>query len=195
MALPPIRQLLVESLTLPRSAARRVLAARLPARVSLSVLFAALSLGSVLGSLLQILSPTQLNPVTAFLTHQPILATLIQLLLWLGVVGLIVLVGRGLGGRGHPGDALALIAVLHVVLLVIQVVQVVVFLALPVLGALLSLLALGWLGWALTAFITELHGFRSELKVFAGLFISFMVVLVCVAILMALLGLSLPELA
>lgn len=82
------------------------------------------------------------------------------------------LVGRWAGGTGRFADAVLLMAWLQFVLLAVQVVQMVLLMATPPLGAMVGYLALGLFFWLLTAFVAELHGFRSLGMTFLGVIVT-----------------------
>lgn len=188
----PLRQLLTESLTLPRAAARRVIGFEMSYVNALLAGLAVTIAGVLLGVAMQLVLPAPSNPAAAYLTSHPLAGTIAQAGAMYVMAFLIALIGGWFGGTGGQTDALKLMVWMQAVLVVLQAATFVLSLALPLLGALAGLAAFGWFFWALIAFIMELHGFRSALKTLGGVFISFFVIIFILAIVLTILGVQPP---
>lgn len=168
------RILALAELTLqdPRRATRALLAERVPLSArSLGLLLVAV-VSAVLASL-QVGARTEpVEPLIAAMMASPFRAALMQ---WL-ILGLSVLlvhrVGRLFGGSGTMPDALLVMVWLQFLLLGPQVLQLLAGLISPELAGIIGLVTLGGFIWLLTAFIAELHGFRSRGLVFLGIIAS-----------------------
>ncbi len=187
------RRLVAQSLTLPRSAARRVLGAPVATGQWVALAALALILGTLLAGVARALLPVAGNPVAQALASAPLLTTLLQFALYLGISWVIAAIGRAFGGHGDLAGALALMAWLQVMMLLLQMAQLVVLLVLPLLGAMAGAAVAVWFFWALSAFIAELHGFAGLLKVLGGVLICGGTILFAVSALVALTGVPLPE--
>ena len=110
---------------------------------------------------------------------------------WAGMVGfgmamtalLAHAVGRWRGGRGTLPDAVLLVAWLQVVQLTLVAVQMVLLLVVPPLAAVLEIGSVVIFLWLLTNFVAELHGFQSLGRVFAGVIITFVVMVIVMTVL------------
>jgi Yip1 domain len=159
------------SVTDPRSAAGEVMRLSLP----MSVRWMGLALTAVLSALLLHLSLGLLPPEELALLPPlpgPIDIALAQAGAMVLTAALAYQIGRWQGGHGLFRDALLLMVWLQAVLVVVQIVQIVVLLILPPLGNVLGLVGLGLLLWMLTAFIAELHGFKSLGMVFLAMVVT-----------------------
>ncbi|NNU80741.1 YIP1 family protein [Halovulum dunhuangense] len=193
MTLPDLRQLVAESLTQPRSAARRILGVPIEPRVAVSVAALAIIAGTLMGALSRVLLPGVGNALSESLLGAPLVATALQFLFYFFTAWLVTALGRAMGGQGNLIDGLKLIAWLQVVMAVIQAVQIVVALILPFIAGLIGMASLIWFFWALAAFTAELHGFRRTSLVLVMIFISLFGLAMVLGIVLALLGVQLPE--
>ncbi len=191
----PLRQLFIESLTLPRAAARRVLGLDVDFRTALMVAVAAICGKSILGALVQVMLPLPADAPMAFLAFQPLTVAMFEIAIVMVIVWLAVIVGGWFGGSGTLTGSMKLMAWLQVALLGLQIAQLVLLLISPLLSALANLFVLGWFFWALSAFVAELHGFSSVLKVMGGIIVSFFVILFVAGIVLSMAGVSVPEMS
>lgn len=167
-----LAELMRETLRDPRGGARIVMRLDLP----LEARWLALVLMAVGSALLthlgmsMMMMPEEMGATLAL--PQPVATALSQLMVLILSAALATWVGRWAGGTGQFADALILIAWLQCVLLVLQVVQMVLMLLVPPLGALLGYAAVALFFWLMTAFVAELHGFRSLGLTFLGVILT-----------------------
>ena len=102
------------------------------------------------------------------------------------------LTGRMLGGHGRFGAALLLVVWWQAMALVIQVAQTIAMLILPPVAGLLTLAGLVWLVFALLHFVNVLHGFDSLPKALATVAIGVVGISFGLALLLTLIGVTLP---
>lgn len=151
--LPLVRQ----SLSNPRDAALRLLAARPSPLLGLQGLLLVAALGGLLVGLLTG-GRLELPTVEGTISLGPLAyAGTLFLTLALGAVAL-ALAGRALGGSGTVAGALAIVAWLQVIDLAIQAVGIAVAILVPPLAPLAALAGLAALLWCLLGFIQALHG-------------------------------------
>lgn len=152
--LPLVRQ----SLSNPRDAAQRLLAARPSVALGLQSLLLVAALGGLMVGFLtggRLELPTG-EGTTVTMGPLAYAATLLVMLV-LGAVAL-ALAGRALGGHGTVAGALALVAWLQVIDLAVQAAGIAVALVLPPLAPLAALAGLAVLLWCLMGFVQALHG-------------------------------------
>ncbi len=156
--LPSLRQ----SLSNPRDAAARLLAARFPTWLGLQALALLAALGGLLAGLLsggRLEMPAQgATGEGLVITLSPLAyAALLLLVSTLAAVAL-TLAGRALGGVGTMAGALAIVAWFQMINLAIQAAIVAMALVLPFLVPLAALASLAALLWCLLGFVQALHG-------------------------------------
>ncbi len=100
--------------------------------------------------------------------------------------------GRVFGGQGNFADALLLVVWLQVMLTLLQAVQFFALILVPPLGALIAFAAIGAFLWLLVHFTAALHGFTNLPLVFFGLLLGFVALVVVLAILLTVLGVTPP---
>jgi hypothetical protein len=157
-----------ESVTSPRTAARAVLALRLPA----AVLWQLMVLVSILTVLLIFAEITAGGGPTSFLdvlSTDPIVMAGLQFLSLLVMAAALYGVGRAFGGTGDWAGAMALVIWLQAIMLGVAAFQTVLYLLLPPLAQLVGLASVVLLLWLLTNFTAELHGFTNLWAVFFGI--------------------------
>jgi len=192
--MPPVaRQLILESLVLPRNAARRILSLAPPPAASLYTGLLAIILSTLFGTALSLLLPAGGNPFAESLLDAPLMMVAIQSAMFLTMVTMATVFGRLAGGHGDWAGALALFAWIQVMLVLLQVGQVAALMVLPALGNIVAIAVIFWFFHALSVFVAELHGFRNVLKVLGGIFISSFAVLLVLAFIVTLAGVPLPE--
>lgn len=156
----------------PRQAAQALLAEGVPMRARtaglllvavLSALFASLQVGPGLA---------ELDPLSRFMLASPFRAAVFQWLFLALSVVLIHRVGRAFGGRGSFPDALLIVVWLQLPMLALQVLQLAATLVAPPLAGIIGLGGFALFLWLMTAFVAELHGFRSRGRVFLGLMLT-----------------------
>lgn len=163
-----IVKLLVESLTAPRSAARRVIGVGGGLAVALLAVACAAVLSALISVLLGEFSPATGNADMDYLIRQPVLLAVLQALGMVVFGAVITAVGRLFGGTGRLQEVLLAFAWLDFLLLVVQMALLLVMLALPAVGGLLFLAAMGLVTWLIASFIAEVHGFKSTIATAAA---------------------------
>ncbi len=193
-SLSALTALLRETLTDPRSAARRILAFELPIQVR----WLALVLVAVVSALLFHLSlppmemPEGEEISVPLVFRSPLFTAFIQAAV-IAVTALVVHhVGARLGGRGRFEDGLLLVVWLQFILICLQVAQLAVGLLVPPLAEMLGIVALVLSLWLLTNFVAELHGFESLGKVFLGIMLTSFAMAVLLALVLTVLIGGLP---
>ena len=186
-------QLLIETLSRPREAAKRVLAAAPDVPVLVEAAVAVTCLGLVMGFLVGQLSPGVMDPVTQSVLRNPLAGAVFQFAALLGIVGVTAFAGRMFGGVGDFRGALALVVWLNAAMLVLQAVQIGLMVVLPALAPIVALAALLWAIWAFAGFVAELHGFQNQAVVLGGVLVGMVGLFVTLSILMAMLGLTPPQ--
>ncbi len=188
MTLPDPKQLAIDTLRNPRSAARQILALRLDT----SLLWTALALIVVLNAIL--------NGVTLPLMVVPDMVPAAFASPWmfamiLGggiVIGTFILtwIGQIMGGKAQLSDMLALVVWLQGLRLVVQAVVFLLFFAVPMLSDILALVAGLWGIWITVAFIDEAQGFNSIFKAIMVLVASMLGIAIGLSFFLLLIGAS-----
>ena len=156
----------------PRQATRMLIAEGVPIRARSAGLLLVAVVSALLASLQVGASPQQLDPFSAFMLASPFRTALFQWLFLALSVVLIHRVGRAFGGKGSFPDALLVVVWLQLLTLAIQVLQLAATLVAPPLAGIIGLGGFVLFLWLMTAFIAELHGFRSRGRVFLGLVLT-----------------------
>ena len=159
-----IAALLLESVTLPRSAAARVKS--LGGGYALALLAVALVaiLSAVVSVLVSLITPPTGNPEMDMLMRQPLLLAGMQAMGMAVFAAIVTGAGRLFGGTGRMDQVLLTIAWLDFLLLALQLVLLMLMLAVPALAGLVSIAAFVIITWLLAAFIAEVHGFASTFR-------------------------------
>ncbi|MFV2002046.1 MAG: Yip1 family protein [Paracoccaceae bacterium] len=105
----------------------------------------------------------------------PIVLGAAQLFLLFSMVLGIHFIGTRFGGHGKLDDAILLVAWLQFILISLQVIQIVAIVVLPPLAFVLGIAGIVLFFWLLTAFVAELHGFKSKTGVFVAILIAMVV--------------------
>jgi Yip1 domain len=187
------KQLVIDSLVRPRSAARRVLALGFAPGQLLQAAAMVTCVGMLLGYLALRMSAGEVDAVSAAVLADPLLGAAAQLAVMAVVVVLTVRVGRLFGGSGGLWDALALVVWLNAMMVLIQAGQLVVLALMPPLAALLAIATLFWAIWAYANFVAELHGFRNPMLVLGAVVLTAIVLFFSTAMLLAILGITPQE--
>lgn len=195
MTLPNVRQLIRESLLTPKAAARRLLELPISLSESVAAMGLAVVLGTIIAEAMRLTVPSSMNRMSDMLLAQPLVAAALQFVLLLAVAAAIVAIGRFAGGRGTLPQAVLMIGWIQVVMVVIQLGQFALLFLVPPLAALVGLASVLWFFWALSAFVAELHGFDSLLKVLGMIIVSMVTILFALALLLSLLGVPLPQMS
>lgn len=147
-----LRDLALETIQSPRSAAQKIMALNLSRDVLWSSLVLVAAINSIIYSFSLFLGDTSMlpalfsNPLLFFMIVTGVLILMVHGFYW---------TGRAIGGQGDLGDLLALMVWLQALRAVAQAVMFVLLLVAPVLGQLFSLIV-GVLGlWITVNFITE----------------------------------------
>ncbi|MEO0386304.1 MAG: YIP1 family protein [Pseudomonadota bacterium] len=185
--------LVKDSLLRPRQAARQVLLAGLPPRVSVQIGTLAIVVGTMLQAVLFRPMPDAAVGAYAVLMSNPLLLGVLQVLFMLVTASLAVTVGRWFGGMGGYPGSIALLAWFQVCSTLLLLAQALLFLVFTPLASLLILYTMVWLFWALTAFVAELHGFERNWAVFGGVFVTLMVISIALGLLAAIAGIPMVE--
>lgn len=180
-----------ETLRDPQGTARRLMAMDLPVEARWMAL-AIVVLGSVLLTQVVVFLLPEAGGFWDGVMRAPLRATVVQGAMLAFLALGMARIGGLFGGRGSFADALLLVAWLEFVLILVQVVQLVAMLVLPFVSVLIGIAGAVLFFWLLTNFTAALHGFRSLLKVFAGILGSFFVAAFVLVFLMGLLGIAVP---
>lgn len=171
-----LAELMRDTLRDPRGGARAVMGMAVPmeARWLGLVLMA---VGSALLTHLGIALTLPASETGATLAlPSPLATAMTQLMVLVLTAALATWVGRWAGGQGQFPDALLLVVWLQCILLAVQLAQMVLLLLVPPLGALVGYAAVALFFWLLTAFVAELHGFRSLGLTFLGVILAILAV-------------------
>lgn len=183
MTLADLQLLFALTLSNPRAAVRAIKDLRLAEATGWAAMLLAAVVTAVLGFAGQLILPGEVPEPFATLMSSPIRMAGVQIISLLATALLAWAVGRRFGGQGSLADSLALIAWLQVPMIALQVVQLMVGLLVPFLAAMLGVAAFALYVVLLTLFVTELHGFKSALRVFGGLLCTSLLAALPVAIL------------
>jgi hypothetical protein len=186
------RELVIESLMRPRSAARRILASDVPAAQLLQAAVLVACAGMLLGYVALSMGP-EVTDISAAVLGNPLLGAVAQLAIMAIVVFLTVQVGRLFGGRGGFHGALALVVWLNAMMVLIQLGQIVALLLVPPLAVLLAIATMIWALCAFASFIAELHGFQNAAVVLGAVVLTTIVIFFGTAMLLAMLGITPQE--
>ncbi len=190
-SLSALAALLRETLSNPRSAARRVMSIDMPDAARWQALLLVVVLSVILVQIALLLSPG--GAATGPMGAAPIQAGMLQGAALIMMVGAVHFIGRAMGGAGSFGQALIVIVWLQFVTLCFQLVQILTLIILPSLAGLVALASLVVFLWLLVGFVQELHGFRSRAMVFVMILMSFFAIAFVLSIVLAILGFSVPE--
>lgn len=191
-----IPDLVRETLSDPKSAARRLIGLDLPQGalwealalvVVLSVLAAQISLLMLpAGMAPEGAGPEEMMPGFA----SPVALGVAQAVVLAGIAAAVHWIGRFLGGTGRFDDALVLVVWLQFLLVCLQVVQAVLGLIAPPLSGLVGIAGIVVFFWLLTQFVMVLHGFGSAPMVFVMIVVSLLGVTFAISVLLALFGVA-----
>lgn len=183
------RRIFIESLTMPRIAARRVIGLNISPLSLAQIGAVALIVSVLVGQVADYIVPTEVPPGYEVFVNNPIWLFVMQYVSIFILAWLIIGIGRLYGGEGRSWqDALALSVLLYVVTAVMQIVQIFLVIIFMPLGLILLLFSIYWFFWALCVFVAEFHGFTNMLKVFGGVVMSFIMVVFSIAILLLMSG-------
>ncbi len=190
-SLSTLTALLRETLSDPRSAARRVIAIDMPDAARWQALLLVVVLSVILVQVALMISPggAAMGPMGA----APVQAGLLQGVALVMMVAAVHFIGRAMGGSGSFGQALIVIVWLQFVTLCFQILQIVTLIIVPPLAGVVALASLAVFLWLLVSFVQELHGFRSRALVFVMILMSFFAIAFVLSIALAMLGFSVPE--
>ena len=190
LSLNGLSQAVIQTIRDPRSGARMVLSIDLSRRERWEMLLLTVVLSAVLAKLSVYLSGG--SEEVGIFAASPFALGAVQLVLMLFAVHAIDLVGRRMGGTGDLDGAIVIVTWLQFVMICIQILQILLLLIAPVLSFLLGVAGLGLFFWMLTQFIMELHGFKSAMSVFTGIFLCLLGFAVVFSIVIGLTGLTVP---
>jgi hypothetical protein len=166
------REIIFDSLLRPRTAARRVIDARVPTPQLVEGAILVSCAGTLVIHLAAQKVPALAEGELAGLTGSPLLSTVLNVVQIAAMAVAATWVGRRFGGTGMLSGAVALVVWYNFVSMILVAVLLGAFLLAPPLALLLGLAFCIWLVWAPVAFIAELHGFASALVVLAGLLLT-----------------------
>lgn len=110
-------------------------------------------------------------PTTGMAGLNPIMLAISQLVVLLVMVFAMHIIGRAFGGKGSLDGAILLVAWLQFILICLQVLQIAATLIMPFVAVLIGMAGLVVVFWLLSAFVCELHGFRSRFRVFVAILV------------------------
>lgn len=181
----------IRTLRDPREGARMVLALDLTRRERWDLLLLTVVFSAILAKVSVLLTATA-EAEAGFFAASPFALGLVQLTLMLFAVFAVHHFGRRMGGTGTFDGAIVIVAWLQFIMICIQVAQILLMLVAPVLALLLGLAGLVLFFWMLTQFIMELHGFRSAMAVFMGVFLSMFALAILLSVLIGMSGVMVP---
>ena len=178
-----------DTVSAPRDGARRGLALGLPVHVAWNAL-ALMAVGSaLLTHLSYLLSPPPKQDFFAQAMSSPFRTFVLQGAVMAAGAWAMFAAGTARGGTGSLSGAISLVAWLQFVLLLLQVAQLVAQVILPPLAGIIGFAGVVLFFWLLTAFVMELHGFRSALVTLLGIVaVMFLLGLVAATLLSILIG-------
>lgn len=175
----------------PKEAASTVLSFA-PPRDALWLMFALVIVASMfLGEVVALL--VQMPTAETGMMGSPIVLGLVQALFLFALTHAIHRIGRAFGGTGRFEEALLLVVWLQFVFIVVQLIQIVAILVVPPLAVLVTLVAMALFFWLLTNFIAVLHGFTNLGQVFLMIIVSIIGIAFALSIVLAILGVGLPQ--
>lgn len=174
----------------PREAVSVLLKSRLEQTQLLQFATIIVALGVILSWIFARIEPGPANPMIDALTGNPVLFAVVQYALLMISVLAIFMVGRLFGGTGSFDQSLLVSIWLQFYMLLWQVALFAVALIVPVLAQSLNMAILFYLLWLMANFIASLHGFKSILKVFAGIIATSFAVSFLVVFLLAISGIG-----
>lgn len=130
--------------------------------------------------------PEELPPEWVDLIQNPMKLALMQGLVLLVMAMLGVAVGRLFKGQGRFDDAVLLLAMVEFLMLALQFVQMFFLLVFPSLAQALGIFGIVLSLWMIANFLAELHGFKSALLVFGGMFATLFLLSFAAALVMLL---------
>ena len=175
----------------PREGARAVLSLDLTRRQRWDMLLLTVVFSAILAKFSVMMSATAEAEVGLF-AASPFTLGLVQLVLMLFAVFAVYYFGRQMGGTGDFNGAIMIVAWLQFIMICLQIGQLLLLLVAPVLALLLGLIGLVLFFWMLTQFIMELHGFKSAMAVFLGVFLAMFGLAVLLSIVIGMSGLVVP---
>ncbi len=185
LTLPFLAGLVKDTLRDARGTAQRLMRANIPAQAAWIGAAVIAVISAILAHLTFSLMAARQGGGTAL--PSPLMTAAFQYLVLVVTVLGVHHIGRRMGGRGRFGDALLLVVWLQFVLVVVQALQLVALLILPPVADLLSIAGLVLFLWLMTAFVAELHGFRSMRRVLVGIIASILGAAMVLAILLSML--------
>ena len=187
------RDLVVETVTRPRAAARRLIEMRVPGIRLVEAALVISCLGILFAFATMKIGGGLIDPVSARLLSMPFLAAALEFGMMLLMSWVTWKVGALFGGAGSLGSAATLVVWLNGLLLLVQLAQLLALGFLPALAAALSLIGMALALWIFANFVTELHGFGNPLMVMGGIVLTGLVLLIALGLLFAILGLTPQE--
>lgn len=185
--------LLLRTLRDPQGVARGLIAADIPAEARWIAIALVAVLTVVSLDLALWLVPAGEPSVFSMLSN-PWLGLPVQVISILLVAGVMTGAGRPFGGRGSYADALTLTAWIEFIMVVAQAVQIVTMLILPPVSLIISVGSLVLFVWLMVHFTAALHDLSNLGQVFLAVIVGFVLVVVLVALVLGLLGIT-PEAA
>ena len=192
MTLPPLRDLVIETIKAPGSAAGRILEVDLPRRW----LWMALGLMCVLNAMLYSISIriTPPAPETQIMVPPSLQSPVLFAIFLYGAMVFTVLVlqwtGQSLGGAATRGDILILMTWLQVMRLLFQALVLVLSLVSLALGSIVVLAGSVWAIYIMAAFIDRANGFGNLLKALGVMILALIAVAFGLSLILAVLGIA-----
>lgn len=183
-----VAELARQTLRDPRGGVRWLLVLGLPMEARWLALLLVTVLAVIVTRLSLMAMPVAGDPGVIALVADPLVGVPVQAISLVVAAAAIAGIGRLFGGRGTFADALLVVAWVEFLMTLAQAGELVVMFLVPPLGAVLVLAVLALFLWIVVNAIAELHGARSLLKVFLGLVLGFVIVVVALATLLAVFG-------
>ncbi len=188
--LPTLLRMAAQTLRAPRESAETILALGIPRTALAPALALVIVLTIMFGHLNEFLAPATtegqivIDPMTLGLLQFASLMITAIAVFW---------IGRAFGGTGRFDEGLLLMIWLQFILLCLQVLQTALLVISMQLASLVAVISVVLFLYLLTHFVAVLHGFKSLGKVFLMILLSAFGLALGLSILLALIGVNIPE--
>jgi hypothetical protein len=186
-----IPDLMRQTFSDPKGAARRLIGLELPAPVLWQALALVVVLSALAAQVSSLVLPGAGQGLMPF-AESPLLVGLIQGGILVIMVFAIHWIGSSFGGIGRLEDSVAAVAWLQFLLVCLQVVQLVVGFVSPALSGLVGLAGIVFFFWLLTQFVMAVHAFESAAMVFVMIVVSLLGITFGLSLVLTLLGVATP---
>lgn len=189
LTLADLAALLRDTFTAPRPTIRRLLDAGLPFGTLAVALVLVVVISAILSEITTLLTSA---PGGSEMVGGPLAIAVMQMVLLILIVVGIDRGGRRMGGQGDRTGAVLVVVWMQVMMIALQLVQLVLLVLVPPLGAIIGILSVAVFFWLMTAFVAELHRFRSSGLVFLSLLLGFIGLAIFLTLVLSMLGIAPP---